>query len=546
MKRLMSKLMTTIITLAMVLAMGLPAFAIETDKVTLTLRSEQEGAEYSVYQVMTASELSDDLYSYTVNADFEGAFPITVDSNEYVLNENNEICLKEGSKEIPITSDGLSYNKKSYNRTSDTALVAAVLEKYARENNVPAAVTVSMGSSGEETVSLPIGYYVIKQTKVPEKDQQNGYIASKAVLVNLTENKKVTVKDDTEKLDKTITGLNDVKTENLDENTASIGDTINYKVTTYIPTYGEDVKKDSLKFKLTDTFSDGITFNKDVVVYLSDTEGDTSDSNKLDASAYTYTSETGTFDVNLNPETIYANQGRYVTLVYSGMLNEKAQVNSKTGNTNVVSLDYTNGPDMEEQHLSDKVKTYTFGLGVKKVDKATGEELDGAKFKLTKDGQTVKLIKESEDVYRVANDGDIDTVEEIEVNSASGHNPVIRGLDEGTYVLRETAAPDSYSKVSDITVAVTANKGADGMLTGSADITVSGGKSQQGDNVADDSVKTTATNGTIDINIYVEDTKGISLPETGGKTAMVCLMLGALLVVAGGSYLGITNRKKNI
>lgn len=545
MKKLISKLTTSLMTMAMVIAMAIPSFAATTNA-TLTINSKQEGAEYSVYQIMTAKELSKDLYSYTVNSDFKGAFPITADSKTYVLNDNNEICLKEGNKETPITSDGLSYDKKSYKRTSDTALVAAALERYASENGVTAESVITMDATGSKSVSLPIGYYVIKQTKVPEKDAKNGYIASKAILVNLTENKNVTVKDDTEKLDKTITGVNDDKTQDLDANTANIGDKINYKVTTYIPTYGADVKKDSLKFKISDTFSSGITFNNDVKVYVSDAEGNTDDANLLNTSKYVYASTNSNFAVTLNPSTVYDNQGKYVTLVYSGTLNENAKVNSSDGNPNTATLDYTNGPDMEENHLTDEVVTYTFGLGIKKVDKANGEKLDGAKFTLSKDGKTIKLIKESDDAYRVAKEGEAGAVEEIVVNSASGHNPVIKGLDAGTYVLHETVAPDSYSKVTDITVTISAKTGTDGKLNGAADIAVSGGKSQQGNAAADDQVKTTTTDGTININIYVEDTKGISLPETGGKTALFCLMGGALLIVMGGAYYGMSSRQKNI
>lgn len=546
MKKLISKLLTTLITMTMAFTMAVPTFAASSNA-TLTISSKQNGAEYSVYQVMSAEKISDNLYTYKVNDNFNKAFPLTVDSKTYVLNKNNEICLQNGDKETQITGDGnTSYDKTTYNTSSDVALVAAALESYAKKNSISPTATVTMDSSGSQSVSLPIGYYVIKQTKVPEKDAQNGYIASKAVLVNLTANKTVTVKDDTEKLDKTITGVNTDTSKNLEENTANIGDKINYKVTTYIPTYGNDVDKSSLKFNLSDTFSSGITFNNDVKVYISATEGDTSASNLVDTSKYTYTSTTSTFKVSLNPSTISGNQGKYVTLVYSGTLNADAKVNSSDGNPNTVKLDYTNGPDMNEFHLTDKVTTYTFGLGIKKVDKASGNPLDGAKFQLTQNGNVVKLVKISDDEYRVATSSDTNTVEEIEVKSASGHNPVIKGLAEGTYVLHETVAPDNYSKVTDITVKVTAKTDAENKLTGAADISVSGGKTQQGSDAADEQVKTTATNGTIDINIYVEDTKGISLPETGGKTAMYCLLGGALLIVMGGAYIGITNRKKSI
>ncbi len=556
MKKATRKIMALFLSVVMVLAMGISVFAADDNQVTLTINGKA-GAEYSVYQVMSATKLenADKLYKYTVNNDFSGAFPMTLTVGEetktYNLNENNEICLSvtaDGKTTLtPITSNGLGYDKSTYNRSSDAALVAAKLENYAKKNEIKATKTVTIAdgaTSGTATVNK--GYYVIKQTKVPTStDGKNSYVASKAILVNLTKNKVVTAKDDTEKLDKTITGLNTDTSGDADENTAKIGDKINYKVATYIPTYGADVKKDSLVFSLYDTFSDGITYNNDVKVYIGDTEGATT--TELGDKEYTKDDRSGaTFTINLNADTIWDNQGKYVTLVYSGTLNEKAKVNSSEGNPNKIELDYTNSPDETTDHLKDEVKTYTFGLGVKKVDKATQEELDGAEFTLTKSGESepIKLIKVNNDTYRVAKNGEEGTVTKIEVNSKSGHNPVIKGLNEGKYVLHETQAPDSYSVVGDITVTITAKTGSDGKLTGAAEISVSGGKTQQGDAAADNETKVTATDETININVYVEDTKGISLPETGSKAAMYCLFGGALLVVMGGVFFGLTSRKK--
>lgn len=564
MKKATRKIMALFLSVVMVLAMGISVFAADADQVTLTINGKA-GAEYSVYQVMSATKLenADNLYKYTVNADFDGAFPMELTVGEetktYNLNENNEICLSvtaDGKTTLtPITSGNLDYDKNKYNSSSDAALVAAGLESYAKEHSIGATATVTIaGGATSGTATVDKGYYVIKQTKVPTStDGKNSYVASKAVLVNLTTDKTVTAKDDTETLDKTITGLNTETTGSADANTAKIGDKINYKVTTYIPTYGAEVKEDSIVFSLYDTFSNGITYNKDVKVYIGDTEGDTTtelekDKNYTDTvGGYTDDSQTSdpTFQINLTAKTVLANQGRYVTLVYSGTLNEEAKVNSTDGNPNTVKLEYTNGPDNTKDHLTDKVTTYTFGLGVKKVDKATGEELDGAEFELyNAKGEKVQLVQVAGE-YRVAKSGDKDTVTKIVVNSKTGVNPTIQGLDEGTYTLKETKAPDSYSKVTDITVVIKANKTA-GVPAGTATISVSGGTSltQQDDKKADDTVKTTAEDGTININVYVEDTKGISLPETGSKTAMYCLLGGALLVVMGGVFFGLTSRKK--
>lgn len=553
MRKFISKMMTLIMAMTMVFATSVTAFAAEADKkATLTING-QEGAEYTVYQVMSANEISNGLYAYTVSSDFQtGVFPLNVGDKKFVLNENKEICLETTNEnqetvQTPITTDGLQYDKNTYNLNSDTAQLAAALADKAKTVAATLSIAKDKKSASED---LSIGYYLIKQTKVPSStDAKNGYVASKPVLVNLTENKVVTAKDDTEKLDKTITGLNTDTSKNVDENTAKIGDVINYKVTTYIPTYGTGVNKDSLKFYLYDTFSKGITYNNDVKVFISDTQD--AKGNELTTGFTTdkLAKADATFEINLNSESILANQGKYVTLEYSGTLNKDAVINSAAGNPNTIELKYTNNPGTGEDHLKDTVKTYSFGLGIKKVDKATQEELDGAVFTLTKSGtdQPIQLVKVNDDEYRVATKDEIDngnTVTDILVNSKSGHNPVIKGLDEGKYVLHEKTAPDNYSVVSDITVTVKADKNTKGEYLGSATISVDSGKLQDGKNEASTDSKVTATDGTVNINVYVEDTKGISLPETGSKTAMYCLLGGGLLVIMGGAFFGLTSRKK--
>lgn len=562
MKKLISKILTVVMAMTMVLAMGVPVFAADgagsseqDNKATLTV-SGQAGAEYTVYQVMSAKKISEGLYTYTVSNDFAtGVFPLTVGDKKYVLNGNNEICLEtttgegENQKTVqtPVATDGLNYDKTTYNRNSDTAQLAAALTDKAK--TVAATLSIEAGQKSASQ-DLSLGYYLIKQTKVPtSSDEKNGYVASKPVLVNLTSNKTVTAKDDTEKLDKTITGLNDDTSKNVDENTAKIGDIINYKVTTYIPTYGADIQKESLKFYLYDTFSKGITYNNDVKVFVSDTQDEKGTELTSGFTTDKLAKEDATFEINLSADTILANQGKYVTLEYSGTLNKDAVINSTEGNPNTIELKYTNSSGNGEDHLKDTVKTYSFGLGIKKVDKATQEELDGAVFTLTKSGADapIQLVKVSDDEYRVATAEEIkegNTVTDIAVNSKSGHNPIIKGLDEGQYVLHEKTAPDSYSVVPDITVTITANKNTDDKYTGAATVSVSSGKLQEGLSKADENSKVTATDGTVNINVYVEDTKGISLPETGSKAAMYCLLGGALLVIMGGAFFGLTSRKK--
>ncbi|PWW84585.1 isopeptide-forming domain-containing fimbrial protein, partial [Clostridium perfringens] len=74
-----------------------------------------------------------------------------------------------------------------------------------------------------------------------------------------------------------------------------------------------------------------------------------------------------------------------LTLEYQATLNENALVDTKAnaGNPNDITLEYTNNPDVENSNktINDKVTSYTWGFGVKKVDSEDiTKDLAGAEF----------------------------------------------------------------------------------------------------------------------------------------------------------------------
>lgn len=520
MKKMAQTVVTVLLLVVMTMAMTVFAFAegSETNKLSV---NNANGNTYSVYQIMTGTKLGDNLYSYSLNADFAGFFEDG--ANGYTITQNNEIQ-KDGRN---ITGDARWANTN----TSDTAALASALEKYAVENSITAKATLTDSSE----VTLPAGYYVIAETKSSETD--NTEVASKPILVNLVggDAMNITPKNDTTTLEKNILeGDKKVKA-----NTAKIGDKIPYEISTKVPTYEANVDKTALSFVLTDTFSDGLTYNNDLELKIGDAEVTTGFTAKQNGQVLTIT---------LDQDTIFNNQGKSVVATYSATLNEKAKVYD--ANPNDVKLDYANNTNVTGSHktLTDQTNTYSFGFGIEKVDKATDEKLDGAVFTLKdKDGNEIKLVKENDTVYRVAKDVDTDTTSDIEVKSKTSGAPTIKGLDEGTYTLVEKTAPDTYSKVSDITVTVTAVKGDDGLPTGAAEISVSGGTTtlEKGSDVMENQTVTNEKDGQISINIYVKDTKGISLPETGSRTAMYFLVFGAAFVAAGVLIFGFSSRKKH-
>ncbi|ACV23440.1 Predicted outer membrane protein [Slackia heliotrinireducens] len=516
-----------VVALTMALCLAATAFAATTQDMSIT--NAKDGSTYKAFQVMTAEQVGTDndgkaLYAYTVSDDFAGFFKDG--ANGYTLDDQNQI-LKDGKV---VAGDDRWTNTNA----TDAAALASALEKYAVAKGIKGTAVSSAAAA------LPEGFYVVAETVSTEDstdDSAAKEIATKPILVNLTgAAAEITLKDDTTTLEKKIVEGGKL----VDTNNVNIGDDVDYQINTKIPTYEANVDTTKLMFKLTDTFSEGLTYNDDIAI-----EGFTKDTD------YTATLDGQVLTIEFTPAAIAAHQGEAVKATYSAKLNDKAKVDSTEGNPNTVKLEYTNNTNEEESHktLNDETKTFTYGFNVHKVDKvAPSTGLADAKFELKdKDGNVVKFdYDKATDTYTVNPNGTV-----TEIVSVGGEGlATVKGLDEGTYTLTETQAPDEYTKLSEpVTVTIADKKDANGDNTGVAVLTAGGAgnaKGEGGTKVVDGDGNETGSvesdGSTININVYVENAKGISLPETGAMTALYCMVGGMLLVVAGAAYYLVSRR----
>ncbi len=553
------------LTMMVILTAG-TAFAAETGEPaasktqTISVTNNDKGNTFSVYQVMTAEEagMADDgttmLYKYTLNPAFENFFK--EGANGYTLTSNNEIK-KEGAD---VASDGRWTNTNS----TEAAALAAALEKYAIANSIAPVDTLKDTSAK----SFPIGYYLVAETESAKEDsdpqgQGPKEVASKPILVNLVGgDANITAKNDTVTLNKDIVKENGSDVTPTKKNDVNIGDTIGYKIDTKLPIYEANIGDKyidgkSLKFVLTDTFSEGLTYQDDLAI-----EGFTEGTDYEKA----FDADKNTLTITFKNDTIIANQGKPVVATYSAVLNEKAKV-LETGNPNEITLEYTNNTNVEDgvKYLDDKTITYTYGFGIHKVDGGDGSDLEDAKFTVSKNSDgadkdsedAIKFVKNEDGSYTVATKEQIDEGVETttEIVSVKGTAPDVKGLDEGTYYLKETEAPDNYTKLDKpIAVTITAIKGVDGKPTGKATLSIGEGQSASLDDKsgteikdADGNVTGSAdlTGTTINLNVRVENTKGITLPETGRNTALYCMIAGAVVVLLGLMFLSKSARRKS-
>lgn len=448
-------------------------------------------------------------------------------------------------------------------------------EAYAVAGAVEASVTATLASgtiandakSTKITVSHA-GYYLIKDANGTQDNSETVY--TRNILKIVEPNTTITTKDAVPSLKKTITGINATNSENVEANTAGIGDKINYKLTATIPDMSGYT---SYTFKITDTMSKGLTFNNDVAIKIGET---TLENTAFEISSVTTDGDSGnqTFTITINDFISYKDDvGNNIIVTYSATLNEKANLSSTNGNTNEAKITYSNDPnkpDSTGDTPTSKVKTYTTGLKLKKVaNTANGKTLAGAKFKIS--GTSSKVILVNSTVYNKADDGTyylkkdgtytttepdeetkntydsttqkykkIDTVTKetvpttFETEAYVDKDGVLKieGLGKGTYTITELVAPDGYNLLTDpIIIIISAS------------------------NVTFDSCTWSIKNGDTDLNVDANDNTlylltvinkaGSTLPSTGGMGTKLFYTIGGILMAGAAIVLVVRKRRSD-
>ena len=298
-------------------------------------------------------------------------------------------------------------------------------------------------------------------------------------------------------------------TNTLEKDHFSILDTISYTVNAVIPTYPENAI--AKQFVVSDRLPEGLTLSSDSIKVYGVNAGE--DPVLLNDS-YTKksvrpTGEEGENSVTFSLNFDYAKIADYSSLkiIYDAILNKNAEIGGE-GNENKVYMDYNNNPYIEGSWKSDddSATVYTYGLTIVKVDEDTSEPLEGASFWLYKDEKRLEFVNEN-GIYYVANEKDSDCMV---VESDAQGMIYIHGLDAGTYRILEEEAPDEYVKLQKPVDFVIADEDFDGKVE-------AGGKELE------DGMMT----------VTVKNSKGFTLPVTGGAGTILFSMFGILMMGAG-------------
>lgn len=492
MKKAMKKLMAALLAVAMVCAMAIPAFAAASgnnkdDKGSITINKAVAGEDYTIYKMFDLTSFDTDAgtYSYTVATGWDAFFAADATGHSYIELENGHPTWV-GAKDA-----------ETYKQFAKDALA------YATQNSISATKTATATSTTVKFDGLDLGYYLVD--------------TSLGVLCGL----------DTTKPDATINEKNDVPTIDkevknsegnwVDENTAKIGDTINYKVTITVQTANN-------RYVLHDTMTEGLTFVPgSVKVTVGADEVAAADHYELVTTGI----GTETFNINFKDEYIATlDAGTKIVVTYDAVVNEKAKIDPEA-NENEAHLVYGNKHETEKH----KTKTYLYEFDLIKYSGTSGKLLGGAQFILydaETGGNEIKLVKDNTTgIYRVATATEIanhNTVDHIE--TVPGQTVRISGLDKKVYWLDEILPPAGYND-----------------LPGRAKVDLqSGSKTALADRLTNgyDEANASSIGG-----VPIVNNAGTTLPGTGGIGTTIFYVIGGGLMAAAAILLITKKRMEN-
>lgn len=233
------------------------------------------------------------------------------------------------------------------------------------------------------------------------------------------------------------------------------------------------------------------------------------------------------------------NENTRVVVTYSAKLDPKKSqhvVVGGTGNSNTVKLIYSNNPghDTKGESVSDTVRDYTYALKLVKKD-ATDETktLTGVRFTIC---ATTPDDTGSKDKY-VQDDGSLGAMP-YEFTTTDSGEIYVKGLDAGTYTVKETHTLAGYNTIPDFTFNIKATGLDNAEGVGENKLTVK--TSTMGSNLV--KVDTTNTdNGTA--ALIVKNKQGFGLPLTGLNGVTFTWIAGGAVLCIGVAHL-IRSRKQ--
>ncbi len=531
MKKAIKKLLAALLAVAMVCAMAIPAFAD-----TESIREHHSFKAFQIFKgnVNDASEISNVEWGSCIH-----------DYHDFLAELKKDPTLSTPFQDADSLQKVLAVIS-TWHESDDNSIAFARFVCHYLYPTADADPQPFIPTSGD-VVQIPndgAGYYLIVDTTYfnPGDD----YHAYNSFLLNVTKapwNLKITPKVEKPSVKKEVFDNQDGTSNKAGFGSSAdhaINEEFQFKLTATLPASYDNDRAYDYYDKYTvifnDTLSEGITYDgidKVVIESNGNTYDITGDSSKYtiditDLESHNY------FTVGIsNVKTCVPdlNKGATITVTYIAHLNDKAAVNTASGSTenkNSVRLQYSNNPRDTESFWGytpeftpeSAVCVYTYQLNnTKRAESADGAPLKDVGFCLYSDeacAHKVELYKEGDFYFPIKDATDKKAVEEMYSDKDGKFN--IKGLDAGTYYLKETTPPADYSACGVTPVTIKANHTEERVdLDGS----------------------------TLSTTIINNKAGGITLPSTGGIGTTLFYVVGGGLMVAAIVLLVTKKRMEN-
>ena len=467
-----------------------------------------------------------------------------------------------------FTSDVLN-NKLSTALTANATTVKNALEAAVKNGGVAMAETDTTGHTSASDMEQ--GLYLVVETRVPENVTStcNPFFVSlpMTTIDGAAWNYDVTVypKNQTGNptLDKTVreaknsTGKNtgsltDIKDGYAHTAAASVGDTVDYQIISTLPTITSKASSLS-EYTYVDTMSKGIRYNKnDVVIEFFKDAGCTDKITTWDESSGKFTvvyddtqnsmtikmTESGLSEIN-ESESVYTDSVKRgysdctMRITYAATLTSDAKMGD-TDNPNEVELTWRRTNSTYFDTLNDCCHVYTYGVDVLKQFSDGKGNIQNVKFNLHNDTDDVYIAADLKDgVYYAKGFTAKKSEATTFIPNSSGHI-IVKGLEDDSYSLTETATDKGYVLLKEaVKIVITAKENGTCEKCGTKLLTASA--TVNGKDV-------TMTDGNAIVPMTVINNPGFDLPKTGGYGTWM-FTIGGVALLGAAAFIVVKSRK---